>query len=55
MEIKNLSFKKLLWEMSPLKKVQPVEKVFDKCLYDITQDEIDWNCYFPGKFISRRA
>ena len=55
MEIKNLHFKNVLWEKSPLKKIQPIERVFDKYFYDITQEEIDWDFYFPGKFVSKKA
>tara|TARA_A100001011_G_scaffold392143_1_gene479085 strand:- start:1528 stop:1695 length:168 start_codon:yes stop_codon:yes gene_type:complete len=55
MEISDLSFKKALWEKSPLKKVQPVEKTADKEKYDIVFADIDWDLYCPGTFVSKYA
>jgi len=55
MEISDLSFKKALWEKSPLKKVQPVEKTADKEKYDIVFTDIDWDLYYPGMFVSKYA
>lgn len=55
MEIKDASLKKLLWEKSPLKKAQPIEKTTDKENYDIAFADIDWSLYYPGMLISKYA
>ena len=53
MEIKNNTAQKEIDEMSSNKKVQPVLKSFFKEKYDIILEEIEWETYMPGKFISK--
>jgi hypothetical protein len=53
MEIKNNAAQKEIDEMSSNKKVQPVLKSFFKEKYDIILEEIEWETYMPGKFISK--
>jgi len=55
MEIKDLSLRKLHWEKSPIKKVQPIEKTSDRENYDIVFTDIDWDLYYPGMFVSKYA
>jgi len=53
MEIKNNTTQREIDEMSSKKKVQPVVKSFFREKYDIILEEIEWETYVPGKFISK--
>ena len=55
MEIKNITAQNEINDMSSTKKVQPVAKSFFKEKYDIVLEEIEWETYTPGKFISKYA
>lgn len=55
MEIKNSTAQKEIDEMYSKKKVQPIAKSFFREKYDIILEEIEWETYVPGKFISKHA
>jgi hypothetical protein len=53
METKNITAQKEIDDMYSKKKVQPVAKTFLREKYDIVLEEIEWETYSPGQFISK--
>jgi len=53
METSKILLKKEIYEMSHLKKIQPISKVLISEDYDIVLKNIIWDSYFPGKFVSK--
>lgn len=55
MEIKNHTSQKEIDDMYSKNKVQPIVKSFFREKYDIVLEEIEWETYKPGQFISKYA
>ena len=55
MEIKNILSAQEVEEMSHVKKIQPVTSSFFKENYDIVLEEIEWDNYYPGKYLYKKA
>lgn len=55
METKKILSKEEVYEMSSLKKIQPITKTIHREDYDIVLKEVDWDNYFVGKFVSKYA
>lgn len=55
MEIKRVFSAHEVEEMSHVKKIQPITESFLKENYDIVLEDIDWDKYFPGKYVSKKA
>ena len=55
MEIKRIFSAEEVEEKSPIKKIQPVSNSSLREDYDILLSEIDWDKYFPGKYVSKYA
>ena len=55
MEIKRILSAKEVEEMSHVKKIQPITYSFFRENYDIVLEEVEWENYFPGKYVSKYA
>ena len=55
MEIKRVLSTQEVEEMSHVKKIQPITDSFFRENYDIVLEDIDWDKYFPGKYVSKYA
>jgi hypothetical protein len=55
MEIKNILSNEEVEEKSHVKKIQPITKSFLRENYDIVLEEIEWDKYYPGKYVSKYA
>ena len=55
METNKILLNKEIYKMSHLKKIQPVSKVLTRENYDVVLEDIAWDSYFPGKFVSKYA
>ena len=56
MEVKRvLTDREVQEEFSDLYKIRPVFKSFLRENYDVVLEEIDWQAYSPGKYISKYA
>tara|TARA_R110002074_G_scaffold57507_1_gene141495 strand:+ start:2947 stop:3114 length:168 start_codon:yes stop_codon:yes gene_type:complete len=53
METKKILSKEEVYEISHLKKIQPITKTMNRENYDIVLEEVDWDNYFVGKFVSK--
>jgi hypothetical protein len=55
MEIKRILSTKEAEEASHVKKIQPITESFLRENYDIILEDIEWDRYAPGKYISKYA
>lgn len=53
MEIKRILSTKEAEEASYVKKIQPITESFLRENYDIILEDIEWDRYAPGKYISK--
>jgi len=55
METKKVFLKEELYETSHIKKIQPITKSIIRENYDVVLEEINWDKYVVGKFVSKYA
>ena len=55
MEIKRILSAKEAEKMSKVKKIQPITNIFFRDNYDIILEDVEWETYYPGKYVSKYA